>query len=235
MKYVCQICGYVYDEAVNPPFDSLPEDWRCPLCGAAKSNFKPEGGEKPAEAEKAPAPETVNVEMPEKEPAAANVKPAVKTEASKVPEDLIPLSPVELSALCSNLARGCEKQYKKEEAAAFARLAQWFKGQSETAHDPSFEKILEKVNTDLSEGIPAANAAAKEHADRGALRCLTWGEKVTVILKSLLTRFSPGGTVPENTGVYVCTICGFVFIGDVLPEVCPVCKVPNFKFEKIGG
>ena len=34
---------------------------------------------------------------------------------------------------------------------------------------------------------------------------------------------------------YVCTICGFVYIGNDLPEVCPVCKVPAHKFEKIGG
>jgi rubrerythrin len=37
----------------------------------------------------------------------------------------------------------------------------------------------------------------------------------------------------ENTGVYVCTICGFIYIGDDLPEVCPVCKVPNWKFEQV--
>jgi Fe-S-cluster-containing hydrogenase component 2 len=33
----------------------------------------------------------------------------------------------------------------------------------------------------------------------------------------------------------VCTICGFVFVGDNPPELCPVCKVPNWKFEKVGG
>lgn len=38
-----------------------------------------------------------------------------------------------------------------------------------------------------------------------------------------------------NTGVYVCTICGFIFIGNKLPTVCPICKVPNYKFEEIGG
>ncbi|MGI5902217.1 MAG: rubredoxin-like domain-containing protein [Desulfitobacteriia bacterium] len=30
-------------------------------------------------------------------------------------------------------------------------------------------------------------------------------------------------------------MCGFVYIGDKLPEVCPVCKVPNWKFEKVEG
>ena len=39
----------------------------------------------------------------------------------------------------------------------------------------------------------------------------------------------------ENTDVHVCTICGFIYIGDKLPDVCPVCKVPNQKFEKIEG
>ncbi len=47
-RRVCRICGYVYDEAVNPPWDSLPDDWKCPLCGASKSDFSPEGGEQAA-------------------------------------------------------------------------------------------------------------------------------------------------------------------------------------------
>ena len=35
MKYVCQLCGYVYDEAAEGvPFQDLKDDWKCPLCGA---------------------------------------------------------------------------------------------------------------------------------------------------------------------------------------------------------
>ena len=50
-RYVCSICGYVYDpEAGDPdagvaagiPFEKLPEDWVCPICGAAKDEFAPE-------------------------------------------------------------------------------------------------------------------------------------------------------------------------------------------------
>ena len=37
MRYVCSICGYVYDEAQNPPWNTLSDDWKCPLCGAAKA------------------------------------------------------------------------------------------------------------------------------------------------------------------------------------------------------
>ena len=40
MKYVCDVCGYVYDEeAEGAPFSELPEDYACPLCGVGKSDF----------------------------------------------------------------------------------------------------------------------------------------------------------------------------------------------------
>ena len=143
---------------------------------------------------------------------------------------------MELSAVCSNLAKGCEKQYLSEQAAAFARLANWLRGQAEPVQNAAFESLLEKVNHDLNEGYPAANAVAQKNRDRGALRSLVWSEKVTRMLASLLNRYqSEGDTMLENTGVWVCTICGFVYIGEVPPERCPVCKVPGRKFEKIGG
>ena len=50
-RYVCSICGYVYDPEVGDPdagvaagvpFEKLPEDWVCPICGAAKDDFAPE-------------------------------------------------------------------------------------------------------------------------------------------------------------------------------------------------
>ena len=155
--------------------------------------------------------------------------PAAETE-------LKPLTAAEVSALCSNLAKGCEKQYKAELAEAFTGLAAWFGGQERTVTDASFEKLLEKVNAALASGFPAVNAVSRQEGDRGALRALTWSEKVTRILKSLLTRYAQEGeAMLADTQVYVCTICGFVYVGNDLPDVCPVCKVPNFKFEKIGG
>ena len=47
--YVCTICSYLYDPDTGdekhpvPPgtrFEDLPEDWRCPRCGAQKMDFK---------------------------------------------------------------------------------------------------------------------------------------------------------------------------------------------------
>ena len=41
-KFVCKVCGYVYDPiSSNTPFEALPDDWVCPICGAPKSEFEP--------------------------------------------------------------------------------------------------------------------------------------------------------------------------------------------------
>jgi flavin reductase (DIM6/NTAB) family NADH-FMN oxidoreductase RutF/rubredoxin len=50
-RYRCTVCGYVYDPekgdpesgiAPGTPFEELPEDWVCPVCGAAKDEFEKE-------------------------------------------------------------------------------------------------------------------------------------------------------------------------------------------------
>lgn len=38
-SYVCRVCRYVYDDPVTP-FEQLPDDWVCPVCGAPKSAFQ---------------------------------------------------------------------------------------------------------------------------------------------------------------------------------------------------
>ncbi len=50
-KYVCSVCGYVYDpekgipeEGIAPgtSFEDLPADFVCPVCGVGKEDFEPE-------------------------------------------------------------------------------------------------------------------------------------------------------------------------------------------------
>lgn len=50
-KYVCTACSYVYDSkigdpengiAAGTPFEELPEEWVCPLCGLGKDVFEVE-------------------------------------------------------------------------------------------------------------------------------------------------------------------------------------------------
>ena len=47
-RYICNVCGYIYDPADGDPengvppgisFDELPEDWECPACGVGKEFF----------------------------------------------------------------------------------------------------------------------------------------------------------------------------------------------------
>ena len=47
-KYICDVCGYIYDPekgdpdsgiAPGTPFEALPTNWKCPLCGIRKDRF----------------------------------------------------------------------------------------------------------------------------------------------------------------------------------------------------
>jgi len=48
-KYRCTVCGWIYDPeigdpdsgiAAGTPFDQLPDEWQCPVCGASKGEFE---------------------------------------------------------------------------------------------------------------------------------------------------------------------------------------------------
>lgn len=50
-KYVCKLCGYVYDPSIGDPehdikpgtpFEEVPDTWTCPVCGAGKEEFETE-------------------------------------------------------------------------------------------------------------------------------------------------------------------------------------------------
>ena len=164
-KWICSICGYVYDEEKEgKPFRQLPEDWVCPLCGADKNMFSQEQQKSAA--------------------------PAAPVELGG---DMKQLGPGELSALCSNLARGCEKQYKDREAALFRELADFFSAAAPAEPDPGFDKLMELIQEDLSRGYPALSSAAKAEGDRGTQRICVWGEKVTRMLDSLMNRYKKDG------------------------------------------
>ena len=143
------------------------------------------------------------------------------------------MTAIQLSALCSNLARGCEKQYRQKEADGFTKLADYFKKHAGTVSADD-RKLAELIEQDLSRRFPDAFETVRKAGDRGALRALTWSEKVTKMQQSLLARYEKmGDAMFENTGVYVCTVCGFIWIGAEPPALCPVCKVPGWKFEKV--
>ena len=140
-QYVGSICGYIYDVAAGGKWEDLPADWKCPLCGADKSQFREN---------------TQQVK-----PAAVLDKPHVEKE----------LSALEMSIICSNLARGCEKQYLPQQAEDFRKLAAFFRAKAEPVQEPSVKKLLELIEHDLSVVAAYGNEISAEKPDRGALRC----------------------------------------------------------------
>ena len=213
MKYVCQVCGYVYDDdKEKTPFDQLPDTWKCPLCGAPKSAFKAQEEEKSAEKSK-----------------------TLKPSNEELNTGDIKLSVGQLAALCSNLARGCEKQYMEEEAGLYRELADYLSAVTPPLNDASVEMIEASLAEDI-EDYPTVRQTVDADGDRGAARALTWGEKVSRMLSSLVERYlKEGESMLEGQDIWLCTACGFVYVGEKAPELCPVCKVPSWKFEKIEG
>lgn len=211
MQYVCSVCGYVYDEDKEKiPFSELPESWECPICGAPKIAFAAqENNEK-------------------KEPDKLN--------SIYIDDDMVRLSSGEFSAICSNLARGCEKQYKDKEAMLYKQIADFFASSVPVEKDAKISDLSKLLENDLNEGYKALKSIAVEVNDRGTLRICNWGEKVSNILYALVKRYEKEkDEFLKNVEIWVCSVCGFIYIGNNAPELCPVCKVPSWKFEKIEG
>jgi rubredoxin len=237
-KFKCSICGYTYDEAAGIPekgiapgtkWEDIPQDFVCPWCGAPKSAF-----EETKESGITAATTTItDITDAATEVSTGSVTPAVHEEEHF--ESLRELSAGELSALCSNLAKGCEKQRLMEETDMFFQLADYYKSITASQSGETFDDVARLLKTDLSESYSKANAVSAEIADRGALRALVWSEKVSKMAGSLMGRYAKeGDAMLENTKIYVCDICGFIYAGNNLPEICPVCKVPNYKISQVG-
>ena len=210
MKYVCPVCGYVYDdEKEKIPFSELDEKWVCPWCGAIKAVFTP---------------------MSETNTSSDVTHPIhFDSDLKKIPSGV-------LSVIFSNLARGCEKQYKTEEMALFTEIAEYFAKATPNEKKADISTLSELVNSDLTNEHKHLRSAAEQEKDRGTLRICTWGEKVTNIVHSIITRYkNEGSAFLANTEIWVCSVCGFIYIGDSAPSLCPVCKVPDWKFDKIEG
>lgn len=210
-KYRCQICGYIYDDAKERiKFEDLPADWTCPLCGAPKSMFE-------------------EITEPKEK---VTTEPKEVANFEEVDEDMRSLSAYEIAYICSNLAKGCEKQYMEEEQALFQELADYYEQQTEEKSG-TFNELQDLVNKEAS-SISVAMEVANHYEDRGAKRVLTWASKTTNVMKMILEKYAEHGIeYLKNTKIWVCDICGFIFVGDTPPVVCPICKVPSFKILEV--
>ena len=205
MRYICSVCGYVYDEEVEGvPFADLPSDYQCPLCTAPKDFFE------------------------------AAEKEEKKLKEVTIDEDLHELSNGEIAATLSNLARGLEKQYKFEASKDMQDLADYFTGNLPSLEDSSLEALSKLIDEDLEVNYPNVQKCAQDNNDRGTQRIVVWGTKVSNIIKALLDTYKKAGEKALlGKKVFVCSVCGFIYVGEKAPELCPVCKVPSWKFEEV--
>ena len=204
-KYQCTICGYIYDDSKEKvKFEDLPDDWTCPICGAPKAVFE----EIKEETEK----ESKSLEETE--------------------EKLTELSNSEIAYICSNLAKACEKQYLEEEKNLFQELYTHYISKEENQNG-NLTDIQNNVKHDTEEFKKAMDIADK-YQDRGAKRVINWASKATNMMNVILNNYNEKGIdYIKNTKIWVCDICGFIYIGDIPPKTCPICKVPSFKILEV--
>ncbi|MDY4641788.1 MAG: rubredoxin, partial [Erysipelotrichaceae bacterium] len=63
-QYVCGICGYIQDEAVDGKWEDLPADWKCPICKAGKYAFEPKEAKTSQEVFERPHVDTTRNSLP---------------------------------------------------------------------------------------------------------------------------------------------------------------------------
>ena len=209
-KYRCTICGYIYDDSKEKiKFEDLPDDWKCPACGAPKSLFE----EIKEEKEKIKEEEKVEI-------------------IEEVDDDLRELSNYEISLICSNLAKASEKQYLEEEKDLFRELSRHYE-ELESAKTGSLDDVINMVSSDINSFSRAMEVFSK-YDDRGAKRVVNWASKSTNIMKVVIDTYKEKGIdYIKNTKIWVCDICGFIYVGDNPPKVCPVCRVPSVKILEV--
>ena len=149
-------------------------------------------------------------------------------------ETAMTIRPKTLPAIFSNLAKASEKQQKTAQTKLFSELAESFQLPDSEQID-TVETVKDQIAGDLKNHYPEIRKRAELVNDRGVLRALSWGQKVTTLQKSLIDRYlMKGDDFFVDNDLFVCEACGFIFLGKESPNLCPVCKAPEKRFSKVS-
>lgn len=217
-KWVCKVCGYVYEG------EELPEDFICPWCKHGAIDFEkveekiPEGGNK------------MNLKGSKTE---KNLEAAFAGEsmarnkytyyASKAKKDGF----VQIANLFEETANQ-EKEHAK----------MWFK----LLHDGiagTETNLIDAAAGENYEWTDMYPTFAKEAREEGFDEIATMFEMVAAVEKAHEDRYKKllenvqGGLVFSRDGdvIWQCTNCGHLHIGKKAPEMCPVCAHPQAYFQ----
>ncbi len=140
----------------------------------------------------------------------------------------------ELALISSNLAKSAEKQRNDEVSTLLTHLSNFFEENSPKKEDFSVETLLTQISKDIQDLYPAVSHESELYGNRGSLRCVTWGKKVSAIHKSILTRYEKQKeALFEGKEIWVCEACGYIAISQEVPTICPICKAPSSRFTHI--
>ena len=218
MSWKCSICGYVYEG------NELPDDFKCPKCGAGKAAFVEVKEEK------------------EEKPVAKNPYAGTKTEKnlweafageSQARNNYSACGSAAKTQGCEQLAAVCLRRADNEKE--HAKL--WFKALGEVGD--TAENLVSAANGENYEWTDMYDRMAKEADEEGFHELAEQFRGVAAIEKTHEERYRKllhnveAKEVFEKSEVKVweCRNCGHIVIGTKAPEVCPVCKHPQSYFE----
>jgi rubrerythrin len=148
-----------------------------------------------------------------------------------------------LSLAFSNLAQSAARQQRPNMAKLLSALAQSYQIQALNAsrQDAPVEDRateLSGIQTQIKDQAQAYDPATEQTTalgERGVLRALLWGKKVTMIQNSLLGRLNKQGAAlfKGKQSIHVCEACGFVILKEGAPDICPICKAPRGRFVSL--
>lgn len=145
-------------------------------------------------------------------------------------DSLTEMSNGEIAYICFNLSKACEKLYLEEEKDLFEKLAIHYMDKVDIK-DGKLDDVYDMINKC---DFQRAMDKAVKYNDRGAKRVLNWAQKSTQLMSAVLNSYKEKGIdYIKNTKIWVCDICGFIYIGDEAPKVCPICKVPSLKILEV--
>ena len=120
----------------------------------------------------------------------------------------------------------------EEEKDLFRELSRHYE-ELESAKTGSLDDVIDMVSSDINSFSKAMEVFSK-YDDRGAKRVVNWASKSTNIMKVIIDTYKEKGIdYIKNTKIWVCDICGFIYVGDNPPKVCPVCRVPSVKILEV--
>jgi rubrerythrin len=148
-----------------------------------------------------------------------------------------------LSLIFSNFEQVARKQRRLNQERIFSALSRSLEIQAQrmgAEHDgaASIDRFLDDfqgvLEEDINKNYEECAVTAEQLGVRGSQRAIIWGKKVTTIQNSLIKKYkTTPNFLPEGQKIHMCEACGFVMIGEVPPQICPVCKAPAGRFVSI--